>query len=86
MHTLTTVTKDDFDAALHAGFRENTAKEYKVLAQASRETVASFGEGSNDANWRLRDCPMCLGPGPDGRKLFSKFGMDVVTCMHCGFT
>lgn len=83
---MTTVTKSDFDAALQAGFRASTAGEYKALARAATETVASFGRADNDANWRLRDCPMCKGSGSAARKLFSKFGMDIVTCNQCSLT
>jgi 2-polyprenyl-3-methyl-5-hydroxy-6-metoxy-1,4-benzoquinol methylase len=86
MQNLPQVTKDDFDAALHPGFRENTAQEYKVLAQASKETVASLGEGSNSANWRQRDCPICSHSSLTARHLFSKVGMDIVVCKQCGLT
>jgi 2-polyprenyl-3-methyl-5-hydroxy-6-metoxy-1,4-benzoquinol methylase len=83
------VTRDDFDAALVAGFREATRAEYRALDRAWTETSSTV----LDAAGRFlpgadmeRDCPLCGAPGARGRLLFEKLGMKIVRCPDCGLT
>lgn len=74
--------RDDFDAALHPGFRKATESSYSRLdAAQSSEDGARAGESQG---LRIRrPCPLC-GRAGDTQPAMRKAGLELVRCTSCG--